>query len=48
MGILRSNQKFNPETVVKAKLKKKEIVASHSKNDISVYKWKDQQVVFIL
>lgn len=48
VGTLRSNKKFNPETVVKAKLKKREIVASQSKNNIAVLKWKDKHGVFML
>ncbi|XP_050064607.1 piggyBac transposable element-derived protein 4-like [Aphis gossypii] len=48
VGTLRSNRKFNPVSVVKAKLKKGEIMSSQSQNNIVVLKWKDKQDVLML
>ncbi|XP_060881920.1 piggyBac transposable element-derived protein 4-like [Metopolophium dirhodum] len=40
--------KFNPVSVVKAKLKKGEIMSSQSQNNIVVLKWKDKRDVLML
>jgi len=48
VGTLRSNRKFNPVSVVKAKLKKGEIMSSQSQNNIVVLKWKDKRDVLML
>jgi len=48
VGTLRSNRKFNPVSVVKAKSKKGEIISSQSKNNIVVLKWKDKRDVLML
>jgi len=45
VGTLRSNRKFNPVSVVKAKLKKGEIMSSQSQKNIVVLKWKDKRDV---
>lgn len=48
VGTLHSNRKFNPVSVVKAKLKKGEIMSSQSQNNIVVLKWKDKRDVLML
>ena len=48
VGTLRSNRKLNPPDVVKAKLKKDEIVARESNTGVVILKWKDKRDVLML
>lgn len=48
VGTLRSNRKMNPIDVVKAKLKKNEVIARESNTGVVVLKWKDKRDVLML
>lgn len=48
VGTLRSNRKLNPPDVVKAKLKKNEVIAQESDTGVVVLKWKDKRDVLML
>lgn len=48
MDTLKSNRKLNPPDVVKAKLKKNEVIARESDTGIVVLKWKDKRDVLML
>lgn len=48
VGTLRSNRKNNPPDVVKAKLRRGEVVAQQNQNKTVVCKWKDKRDVLML
>lgn len=48
VGTLRANRKNNPENVVKKKLKKGEIIASQSNNNVVILKWRDKRDILLI
>lgn len=48
VGTLRANRKYNPPDVVKAKLRKGDILAQQNENKTVVCKWKDKRDVLML
>lgn len=48
VGTLRANRKNNPENVVKKKLKKGEVIASQSNNNVVILKWRDKRDILLI
>lgn len=48
VGTMRANRKGNPQDVVKAKLKKGEVIAKQNEEKTVVLKWKDKRDVMML
>lgn len=48
VGTIRPNRKFNPQQVIKKKLKKGEVASMRSDSNVLVLKWKDKQDLYMI